>query len=125
MTSRAFAALHSNIRSLVCAVAALATLAGSASAGSPTAITLTLKNHRFTPSVLVIPAGEKVRVTLVNQDPATEEFDSRDLRLEKAVTPMGRVSFDIGPLQAGQYRFTGEFHTATAQGEVTVLPGAP
>lgn len=106
--------------SLVLALA----LASAAAADAPPAITLTLKNHRFTPASLTVPAGQKVRVTLINQDPATEEFDSHDLRLEEVVTPMGRISFDVGPLQPGQYSFMGEFHAETAQGKVTAVVGS-
>jgi hypothetical protein len=96
------------------AVVPMATLA---SASAPT-ITLTLKNHQFTPSTFEVPAGQKVRVTLINQDPAAEEFDSHDLRVEQVVTPMATISFTIGPLPAGQYSFMGEFHATTAQGKV-------
>ena len=101
------------------AIAAIATAA--AAAATPTGVTLTLKNHRFAPATFTVPSGQRVRVTLINQDAATEEFDSHDLRLEQVVTPMGRISFDIGPLQAGQYRFMGEFHPETAQGKVTAV----
>ena len=96
-------------------------LAAAAGADSPAAVTLTLKNHHFSPATFTIPAGQKVRVTLINQDPATEEFDSHDLRLEEVVTPMGRIQFNIGPLQPGVYSFIGEFHADTAQGKVTAV----
>ena len=109
------------MRALTLSVVAVMALAGVASADAPPAVTLTLKNHRFTPATFTVPAGQKVRVTLINQDPATEEFDSHDLRLEEVVTPMGRISFDIGPLQPGQYSFMGEFHPETAQGKVTAV----
>ena len=87
-------------------------------------VTLTLKNHRFTPAAINVPAGQKVRITLVNQDAATEEFDSHDLRIEQVVTPMGRATFSIGPLNPGEYAFMGEFHADTAQGKVTALASA-
>jgi hypothetical protein len=105
-------------------LALVATLAAASAAWAraPAGITLTLKNHRFTPSNFTVPAGQKVHVTLINQDPATEEFDSHDLRLEEVVTPRGRVTFDIGPLKPGQYSFMGEFHAETAQGKVTAVP---
>jgi hypothetical protein len=109
-------------RWLVAAAAWVLAAGGAAWAdASPAGVTLTLKNHRFTPAAFTVPAGQKVRVTLINQDPATEEFDSHDLRLEEVVTPMGRISFDIGPLQAGHYSFMGEFHAETAQGAVTAV----
>jgi hypothetical protein len=112
------------VETALCAVAIASVLAAtSAWADAPQAITLTLKDHRFTPASLNLPAGHKVHVTLINQDAATEEFDSHDLRLEEVVTPMGRISFDIGPLTPGQYSFMGEFHAETAQGKVTVATG--
>lgn len=111
------------MRLLALSLVAATTLAGAASADQPPAVTLVLKNHRFTPAAFTVPAGRKVRITLINQDMATEEFDSHDLRLEEVVTPMGRISFDIGPLQPGQYSFMGEFHAETAQGKVTAVAG--
>jgi plastocyanin len=105
----------------IAAVTAALALGGTAVADAPANVTLVLKNHRFTPAAFNVPAGQRVRVTLVNQDPATEEFDSHDLRLEEVVTPMGKISFDIGPLQPGQYSFMGEFHAETAEGRVTAV----
>ena len=121
MVERAFADTLRGMRPFALIAAAILALAGPAWADAPAGITLTLKNHRFTPATLTIPAGQKVRVTLINQDPATEEFDSHDLRLEEVVTPMGRINFNIGPLPAGQYSFMGEFHAGTAQGKVTAV----
>ena len=98
----------------------LAAPASFASAPAPNVITLTLNNHRFIPSSVNASAGERIRIVLVNQDAATEEFDSHDLRVEQLVTPYARVSFEIGPLAPGRYAFMGEFHPETAQGLVTV-----
>ena len=110
------------MRMTLLALTAALALAGSAAA-TPDApgVTLTLKGHRYTPSTFTVPAGQKVRVTLVNQDAAVEEFDSHDLRIEQVVTPFGKTSFWIGPLQPGDYSFMGEFHAATAQGKVTAV----
>lgn len=119
MAALALAHRLPDMRPLALAIVGILAATGAAWADAPAGITLTLKNHRFTPATFTVPAGQKVRVTLINQDPATEEFDSHDLRLEEVVTPMGRITFDIGPLQAGQYSFMGEFHPETAQGKVT------
>ena len=88
----------------------------------PTAVQITveLENHRFNPSTITVPAGSPIIIRLVNRDMATEEFDSRDLRVEKLVTPGGQTRFQIGPLTAGDYRFIGEFHPATARGRLLV-----
>ena len=104
-------------------VLALAVGSAAVASGGPS-VTVTLKNHRFTPAAISVPAGQRVQITLINQDPATEEFDSHDLRVEQVVTPMGRATFSIGPLTPGEYSFMGEFHADTAQGKVTALAGA-
>ncbi len=109
--------------SLALAAASLLVLAGAAMAADQPGVTLTLKDHRFTPAVFGVPAGQAVRINLINQDPASEEFDSHDLRVEEVVAPMGRVSFTIGPLRPGQYSFMGEFHAGTAQGKVVAMAG--
>ena len=98
-----------------------------AAAPLPTAsVTLVLKNHRFTPSTFTVPAGRKVTIRLINQDPAGEEFESRDLDVEEEVTPNGSDSFEIGPLKPGRYSFMGEYHPQTAEGQVIAVaaPGA-
>jgi plastocyanin len=114
-------------RTLVALGVVLAMTGSNAAAvASPApSVDLTLKGHRFTPQSITVPAGQKVRVNLANQDAATEEFDSHDLRVEQVVTPMGRISFWIGPLKPGSYSFMGEFHAATAQGTVTAVATGP
>ena len=109
-------------RTFSAALVALAlTIGAPAQAGAPElSLALTLKNHRFTPAILNVPKGTRVRINLVNLDAATEEFDSHDLRVEQLVTPHGKVSFPIGPLNAGTYTFMGEFHPDTARGQIIV-----
>lgn len=92
-------------------------------AASPSNVTLTLKDHRFTPSSFTVPAGQRARITLINRDAASEEFDSHDLKVEEVVTPLAKTSFWIGPLKPGDYSFMGEFHPGTAQGRVTAVAG--
>jgi plastocyanin len=109
-------------RYAIIALASAILAPGLAMAGpaQPT-VSITLKDHRFTPAEFTVPAGVKVRIDLSNLDGATEEFDSHDLRVEELVTPHGRTSFTIGPLKPGAYSFMGEFHPATAQGRVTAV----
>lgn len=80
--------------------------------------TLVIKDHRFSPSEIRIPAGKKVKLTIVNQDATPEEFDSRDLSREKVVLGQSKGSVVIGPLKPGRYSFMGEFNPQTAQGVV-------
>lgn len=111
------------------AFAAAPALAGAAPKGGPetaqetaqepVTVSLTLQDHRFTPDKVTVPAGRLVRIELANQDPAVEEFDSEDLRVEKDVTPRARVTFTVGPLKPGTYSFMGELHPDTASGVLT------
>jgi len=102
---------------------ALPLAAGSAPAAGPTVV-LTLRNHRYEPSVITVPAGQRVHVHLVNQDGAAEEFDSSDMGVEEDVTPHGVADFSIGPLRPGGYAFMGEAHPATAEGRITAVAAA-
>lgn len=92
----------------------------SVALAAPAPIILILKEHKFSPSTLTVPAGERFTVQLVNRDMASEEFDSDELMTEKTVTPGGKVTFAIGPLTPGTYAFQGELHPATAQGHLIV-----
>jgi hypothetical protein len=88
-------------------------------------VTLVLKDHRFVPGVVDVPAGRPIRVRLINRDGALEEFDSQDLDVERDVTPHGETSFTVGPLKPGTYSFMGEFHADTASGQFRVGEPGP
>lgn len=83
-------------------------------------IELIIKDHLFFPATLEIPAGQKVRVRIINQDPTPEEFESFELNREKLVVGNGQTVVFIGPLEPGEYPFFGEFYPKTAQGVVIV-----
>ena len=77
---------------------------------------LILRAHRFAPAELSIPAGQKVRLVVENQDPTAEEFESYELNREKIVPAEDRIVLFVGPLKPGRYEFFGEFNPATARG---------
>jgi Cupredoxin-like domain len=82
--------------------------------------TLTLKNHRFTPSEIKVPANKRVKLTVVNDDPTPEEFESDALKVEKVLAGKAKGVVRIGPLKPGKYPFVGEYHEDTAKGVVIV-----
>jgi len=43
------------------------------------------------------------------------------LRVEKIVTPGGRISVTVGPLKPRIYKFFDEYHPDTAQGTLTAI----
>lgn len=103
-----------------------AALLGLALAGAAPALSqddpyvLTIKNHRFEPTEIAIPADKKIKLTVKNLDPTPEEFESTDLRREKVVTGGGEITVYIGPLQPGRYEFFGDFNPKTARGHIVV-----
>ncbi len=96
--------------------ALLLPLAGHA---ADTDVTLQIKDHRFQPAEIVVPAGKKIRILVENLDTTPEEFESHDLNREKVIAGHGSTTIYIGPLPAGRYTFMGEFHPDSAHGVIT------
>jgi plastocyanin domain-containing protein len=81
-------------------------------------VTITVKNHRFTPAEVKVPANKRVQITVVNDDPTPEEFESHEMKVEKVIPGKSKGVVRIGPLAPGRYPFFGEFNQATAKGVV-------
>ncbi len=79
---------------------------------------ITIKNHRFEPAELQVPAGTKVKLVIRNADATPEEFESRTLHREKVVAGGSEITVYVGPLSAGTYDFFGDFNPSTAQGRL-------
>ncbi len=79
---------------------------------------LTIKDHKFSPETLNVPAGEKVKITVINKDATPEEFESYELNREKIISGNGKGVIFIGPLEPGSYPFFGEFNPDTAKGTI-------
>ena len=97
----------------VCAIAPVV-------AANPPEYTLTLRQHRFVPAQLTVPANTKVKLVIINEDSTPEEFESHELNREKIVTGKGKITVWVGPLKPGRYPFFGEFHMDTAKGVLIV-----
>lgn len=104
---------------LVSTIAALGLAWTAASqADTPSSYPLTVKDGRFSPDTLEVPAGKKIKLVVKNEGPGAEEFESHDLNREKLI-PVGKsVDILIGPLKPGTYGFFGEFHPNTAKGRI-------
>src|SRR5271165_2237663 len=92
-----------------------AAFALAADGGEPTMV---IKNHRFVPAELHVPAGKRITLTVENQDATPEEVESKALRVEKVIPGGGKGIVRFGPMAAGTYTFFGDFHQDTAQGKV-------
>jgi hypothetical protein len=75
--------------------------AGLAFAADVPEFTLTIKDHKFEPAELTVPAGQK-------------------LKREKVIPGGATANIFVGPLKAGEYPFFGEFNPKTAQGKLIV-----
>jgi len=89
---------------------------GSVSAAD--AYTLTIREHRFEPAELEVPAGKKIKLVVKNEDSTPEEFESRSLKREKVIPGKSQATVSIGPLDPGTYDFFGEFHEESAKGRI-------
>jgi len=94
----------------------LALVSSVAVAADMPELTLRIKDHRFIPAEMIVPANIKFRLVVVNEDSTPEEFESHELNREKVVTGNSKIVVFLGPLKPGKYGYYGEFHMNTAQG---------
>ncbi len=81
---------------------------------------IVIKDHTFTPAEVRVPAGEKIKLVVHNQDPTPEEFESDDFRREKIIAGNSKATILVGPLKPGKYHFFGEFNLDKANGYLIV-----
>ena len=109
------------IRRAVAASLSFALLFGMSAAHAEDVLTanISIKDHRFYPSQIKVPAGTKLKLVVTNLDRTPEEFESDQMKFEKIVQGGGRITVFVPPLKPGRYVFFGEFNLATAQGIIT------
>jgi hypothetical protein len=88
-----------------------------AAAQEPT-FTLTIRDHKFDPTELEVPAGAKIKLIVKNADPTPEEFESTELRREKVIPGGQEGIVFVGPLKPGRYEFFGDFNPKSARGHL-------
>jgi len=99
-------------------VAAFAVLAGPVQAAGKVEVSIALKDHRFHPAELKVPAGKPIVVKVDNQDATAEEFECHKLHVEKIVPAKSTGVVHLRALKAGSYRCVGEFHEDTAKATI-------
>lgn len=77
-----------------------------------------IKDHKFAPETIKVPAGKKIKLIVRNLDPTPEEFESHDLKREKIIAGNAKATIFVGPLEPGKYHFFGEFNMDSANGYV-------
>ena len=99
-------------------LAALMSLSLGAIAQAEPEFNIVIKDHKFSPDRIEVPAGKKVKLLVENQDAAPEEFESEKLKVEKVIPGKSKATIFVGPLKAGEYKFVGEFNEKTAKGVI-------
>lgn len=100
---------------IVFAVIAMSALAAQAAVPE---FHLVVQDHKFHPTEIQVPVGQKFKLIVENKDASPEEFESAELNREKVVVGNGTIDIYLGPLEPGKYGFFGDFHQDTAQGAV-------
>src|SRR5262245_32097303 len=77
---------------------------------------LVIRDHRFEPAEIKVPANKRVAITVSNEDATPEEFESPALKVEKVIAGKSKATVRVGPLKPGRYDFVGEYNAKTAKG---------
>jgi heme/copper-type cytochrome/quinol oxidase subunit 2 len=107
-------------KSLFCAAGLAALVFAGAANAQEASLSLSIKDHRFSPAELHAPANTPIVLSVHNLDSTPEEFESKTLRVEKVVAAGGEATLHIRALAPGKYRFFGDYHEATAEGFLIV-----
>ncbi|MEO5659339.1 MAG: cupredoxin domain-containing protein [Polaromonas sp.] len=105
---------------LFIALAILLATFGSVAAAAEDLLTFQLhcNNGVFSPQKLQVPAGQKFKIEIYNTGTQAIEFESRQLRKEKALSPNSSSFVVVYPLDAGEYKFFDDFHIQVGQGSI-------
>ncbi len=98
----------------------LGATAGVARAADEPTFRTTIKDHRFTPDTIEVPANTRFKLMIKNDDPTPEEFEMKSPKREKVVRGGQEGSIVLGPFKPGTYEFVGEHHESTAKGRFIV-----
>ncbi len=98
-------------------------IGGSALAEDLVKLELTIRDHRFEPAEIRLPAGRLSVLTIHNADATPEEFESTALKIEKVLPGASTVTVRLRPLGPGRFPFIGEYHSDTAHGAVIAVDG--
>jgi plastocyanin len=81
-------------------------------------IPVTIEKNRFQPSEIKVKAGQPFVLVVTNKDATPEEFESKELRIEKVIPAGKTMKIRVRALKPGAYPFVGEYHEATAKGRI-------
>jgi plastocyanin len=88
----------------------------AAGAAEEAEFTIEMKDHKFSPAEIKVPASTPIKLTVKNLDDSAEEFESHPLGVEKVIAGKASATIRLKPLDKGSYKFVGEYHEDTAKG---------
>lgn len=91
---------------------------GANAADAPTQIPVAIEGNRFVPAEIKVKAGTPFVLVVTNKDGKAEEFESKELRIEKVIPAGKTATIRVRALTPGTYPFFGEFNPKTAQGRI-------
>lgn len=91
---------------------------GVHAADAPKEVALTIEKNQFKPDEIRVKAHTPFALVITNKDAAAEEFESKELRIEKVIPAGKTVRLRVPALKAGTYPFVGEYHESTAKGRI-------
>ena len=94
-------------------LAAAAAVCATAAAGDMPEYKLVIKDHKFQPTRLTVPAHTKFKIVVANHDSTPSECESSEFNREKIVLPDSTITVFIGPLDKGTYKFFDDFNRAS------------
>ena len=81
-------------------------------------IPIAIEKNRFQPSDIKVKAGTPFVLVVTNKDATPEEFESKELRIEKVIPGGKTMKIRVRALKSGIYPFVGEYHETTAKGRI-------
>ncbi len=81
-------------------------------------VALIIQGNRFMPEEIKVKAGAPFVLVITNKDATAEEFESKELRIEKIVPAGKTVKVRVRALTPGTYPLFGEYHEKTARGRI-------
>ena len=91
---------------------------GARAADALPEIPITIEKNRFAPEEIKVKAGAPFVLVVTNKDAGPEEFESKELRIEKVVPGGKTLKIRVRALKPGTYPFVGEYHEKTAKGRI-------
>jgi hypothetical protein len=83
------------------------------------AFEVVVRDGVFIPKTVEVPAGQRVKLVLINEGPGPLEFENDEMRIEKVLSAGARSFVVLPKLKPGEYDFIDEFNPIT--GELKVI----